>query len=212
MHQLPKLTPTSRSLVLLSKTVLSHADSLDWFQLYRSFSWLFCCLQTHSFCVCHEYENDNCTDVLGNKWTCVLWFLLYTGFFIVISLFTDVAYSFFVSDEHIRNGLEVGVSLGSWWPLHATVPTGLTVNSRMTIATVTSLDADRNTAATACLWQQLADCSMRDRQTDAHTWKIGNMPLKHKLLCGKQSREMWHFFASSSYLPVAFTISRRVTN
>jgi len=38
--------------------------------------------------------------------------------------------------------------------------TGLTVNSRMTIETQMSLNADGNTAVTACLWQQLADCSM----------------------------------------------------
>jgi len=31
----------------------------------------------------------------------------------------------------------------------------------MTIETEMSLNADGNTAVTVCLWQQLADCSMR---------------------------------------------------
>jgi len=31
----------------------------------------------------------------------------------------------------------------------------------MTIETEMSLNANGNTAVTACLWQQLADCSMR---------------------------------------------------
>jgi len=50
--------------------------------------------------------------------------------------------------------------------------TGLTVNSRMTIETKMSLNADGNTAVTACLWQQLTDCSMRVmllRETNGQT-------------------------------------------
>jgi len=39
--------------------------------------------------------------------------------------------------------------------------TGLTVNIQMTIETEMSLNANGNTAVTACLWQQLVDCSMR---------------------------------------------------
>jgi len=51
-------------------------------------------------------------------------------------------------------------TLHSQW-LKRCESTGLTVNSGMAIGTVTSLNADGNTTATASLWQQLADCTMR---------------------------------------------------
>jgi len=52
-------------------------------------------------------------------------------------------------------------TLHSYMWLKRCESTGLTVNSGMTIETEMSLNADGNTAVTACLWQQLADCSMR---------------------------------------------------
>ena len=74
--------------------------------------------------------------------------------------------------------------------------TALTVNCRMTNETKMSLNADGNTAATACVWQQLADCWINEQfyyraacNADAVLWWEFCLSV---CLSVRHTRDSWH--------------------